>query len=171
VKLVAALVVMGLAALASAGAAQEITFDTGHAAHAGRQQVELLDDAIAVDAGKPQDVELRFRVDPGVHINSHEPKDELLLPTTLQFDLLHGLDNARDVRVTNETFPQGQPFHLTVGAGETLSVYAGEFRVGLRLVAARGASVLSGTLRYQACDSASCYPPRTLPVKIAVTGR
>ena len=130
-----------------------------------KQHVELLDDAVSVNAGKPQDVELRFQVDPGLHINSHKPSDELLLPTQLE------LNSTPQLRVLNEEYPAGKPFHLNIGAGETLSVYQGEFRVHVRLVAARGAETLTGTLRYQACDTASCYPPRALPVKIAVTAR
>lgn len=147
----------------SAGA-QEIHFGVAPAATAKHQNVELLDDAVAVKAGKPQDVELRFRVLPGQHINSHQPKDETLMPTTLKVNAVGGF------KVLGETFPQGTPFRLNIGAGETLSVYQGEFRVGLRVIVPRGQSTLTGALHYQACDTASCYPPRVLPVKVAVTG-
>jgi hypothetical protein len=34
-----------------------------------------------------------------------------------------------------------------------------------------GDHTLDGTLRYQACDNASCYPPRTLSVKILFTAK
>jgi hypothetical protein len=47
-------------------------------------------------------------------------------------------------------------------------VYQGEFRVRLRITARKGALSLTGGLRYQACDNAACYPPRTLPLRIAV---
>jgi hypothetical protein len=30
---------------------------------------------------------------------------------------------------------------------------------------------VNGTLRYQACDNASCYPPKTLPVQILFTAK
>ncbi|HEY5328758.1 MAG TPA: protein-disulfide reductase DsbD domain-containing protein [Acidobacteriaceae bacterium] len=157
----AAIVVCGLAAVASA---QIQLGGLGRAAEAKRQHVELLTDAIEVDAGKRQDVELRFRVEPGFHINSHTPKDELLIPTVLKID-------AGAVREIHEIYPKGSAFRLPVGAGEMLDVYQNEFRIGLEVVAPRGASTMEGVLRFQACDNAACYPARELPVKIAIRGR
>jgi hypothetical protein len=136
----------------------------GQADAAKKQHVSLVSDAVQVEAGKPQVVELLFRVEPGFHINSHTPKDELLIPTVFRLD-------AGGVKVLGEDYPAGTAFRLTVGAGETLDVYQGEFRVGLRVVAPKGASTLTGSLRYQACDNAACFPARTLPVQVAVTGR
>jgi hypothetical protein len=109
-------------------------------------------------------VELRFRVEQGFHINSHAPKDELLIPTVLKLD-------AGVVKVGAEEYAPGTAFRLEVGAGETLDVYQGEFRVTVRMVAPKGSSTLTGSLRYQACDRAACFPPRTLPVMVAVTGK
>lgn len=134
------------------------------AAGARKQHVELLTDSLQLTANKVQDVELRFRVEPGFHINSHTPKDELLIPTVLKLDL-------GSLRITGEQYPAGSQFHLAVGSGEDLDVYQGEFRVMLRVEPTRGVSTLTGALRYQACDNASCFPARTLPVKIAVTAR
>jgi hypothetical protein len=131
---------------------------------AKKQHVELLTDSLQLTANKPQDVELRFRVESGFHINSHKPKDELLIPTELKLD-------SGSFRIANEQYPPGSRFHLQVGNGEDLDVYQGEFRVALRIEAPRGDSTLSGSLRYQACDNAACFPARTLPVKIAVTAK
>jgi hypothetical protein len=42
--------------------------------------------------------------------------------------------------------------------------------VALRVTAPKpGEGTLNGVLRYQACDNAACFPPRTLPVRVAVT--
>ena len=41
----------------------------------------------------------------------------------------------------------------------------------VKVVAPKGSSTLVGVLKYQACDNAVCYPPKTLPVVVAVTGR
>jgi hypothetical protein len=131
---------------------------------AKKQHVELLTDSLQLTANKPQDVELRFRVEPGFHINSHKPKDELLIPTELKLD-------PGSFHIANEQYPPGSHFRLQVGSGEDLDVYQGEFRVALRIEAPRGDSILSGSLRYQACDNAACFPARTLPVKIAVTAK
>lgn len=131
---------------------------------AKKQHVELLTDSLQLRANKPQDVELRFRVEPGFHINSHKPKDELLIPTELKLE-------SGSFHIANQQYPPGSHFRLQVGNGEDLDVYQGEFRVALRLEAPKGDSTLSGLLRYQACDNAACFPPRTLPVKIAVTAK
>lgn len=128
--------------------------------------VQLLSDAIEVSAGKPQTVNLRFRVDPGFHINSHKPVDELMIPTSLKLD-----PNAR-FPLLDLQFPAGMPFRLGAGGGELLDVYQGEFRVVLRLGSMpAGETTLNGTLRYQACDNAACFPPRSLPVRLAVKAR
>lgn len=133
-----------------------------------KEHVALVSDAVEVMAGSPQVVELRFRVDEGFHINSHTPKDELLLPTVLK------LDGASGVTVLGETYQKGAPFQLHVGSGsgpgEVLDVYQGTFRVMVRLTVPKGASTMAGALHYQACDNDACFPPKTLPVMIAVHG-
>ena len=97
-----------------------------HVTEAKKQHVELLTDSLQLIANKPQDVELRFRVDPGFHINSHKPKDELLIPTELKLD-------TGSFHITNEQYPPGSHFRLQIGGGEDLDVYQGEFRVALRI--------------------------------------
>lgn len=150
--------------LSLAAAAQIQLGGIDRAVEAKKQHVELLTDSLELSANKPQDVELRFRVEPGFHINSHAPKDELLIPTELKLD-------PGSLHIADEQYPRGSSFHLAIGAGEDLDVYQNEFRVSLRVEAPRGSSTLNGVLRYQACDNASCFPAKTLPVKIAVTVR
>lgn len=149
---------------ALAAGAQEIQLGDARPAAPKKQHVELLTDSITVAAKKPEDVELRFRVGPGLHINSHAPKDETLIPTVLRVE-------PGPIKILGEQYPAGKPFHLNIGAGEDLDTYQGEFRVHLRVDAPTGTSVLAGTLRYQACDNASCFPPRNLPVKVVVSAR
>jgi hypothetical protein len=38
-------------------------------------------------------------------------------------------------------------------------------------VATPGDHAIAATLRYQACDNASCYPPRSIPVNIVFTAK
>ncbi len=146
---------------------QQIDLGTVSSAHSSRRQhVELISDTITVTAGKPQDVDVIFRVDPGFHINSHRPKDELLIPTNLK------LDQQDAVKLAPETYPNGAPFKISVGdESELLDVYTGEFRVSLRLTAPRGTAKLRGTLHYQACDNAACFPPRDLPVVLTLSAK
>jgi hypothetical protein len=143
--------------------AQEIRL--GDARPVARQHVAVLTDAVEVKAGREQVVELRFRVQDGYHINSHTPKDGLLIPTELR------LEAAPTLAVKGEAYPAGAAFRLAIGDGEVLDVYQGEFRVQVRVVAAPGSSTLTGSLKYQACDSSACFPPRVLPVVVAVSAR
>jgi DsbC/DsbD-like thiol-disulfide interchange protein len=135
------------------------------ATQAKKQHVDLLTDSLQLTPGKLQTVEIRFRVEPGFHINSHTPHDETLIPTNLRLDPVNG------IRVKALSYPAGSPFHLNVGAGETLGIYQGEFRVSVALTPESQSSTLTGSLHYQACDTASCFPPRMLPIQIAVTTR
>jgi hypothetical protein len=149
--------------VAGVAAGQGISF--GDSGAAKKQHVVFVSDGVVVKAGAEQVVELRFRVEEGFHINSHTPKDELLIPTVLT------LDSGGGVKVMGEEYPKGSVFKLNVGDGETLDVYQGEFRVRVKMVAGAGTQDLVGTLRYQACDNAACFPPRNLVVKVAVEGK
>ena len=160
-----ALVLSFVLVLAAVVAAAQIQLGgLDRATTAKKQHVELLTDTLQVAADKPQDIELRFRVEPGFHINSHTPKDELLIPTELKL-------NAGSLHIANEQYPAGSHFHLAIGNGEDLDVYEGEFRVMLRIEAPKGATTLTGFLHYQACDNAACFPAKSLPLQIAVTAR
>jgi len=161
------LVVLGLMLVLGAWAgavAQGISFGDAPAAKKGH--VVLLSDGVDVAAGKVQWVELRFRVDPGFHINSHAPKDPLLIGTALKLDTGHGVD------VQGMDYPKGAAFQLGQGKdAQMLDVYQGEFRMRVRLIADPGNTTMSGTLRYQACDDAACFPPKNLDVKVAVNSK
>ncbi len=149
--------------LAPSACAQQIQFGLTPAAHHGH--VQLLSDNVQVIAGAPHVVQLWFRVEDGFHINSHAPLDQLLIPTRLQLKLADG------VKVIGETYPAGSSFRLQMGSGELMSVYQGRFPVSVRLVAPRGESTLTGVLHYQACGAASCYPPQSLAVRVALSGQ
>ena len=146
--------------------AQEIRLDLPDArSDTHVQRVSLQTDIQTVAAGKPAWIDLRFHVATGFHINSHAPKDETLIPTDL------ALPASASLHALQTVFPDGAPLHLNIGAGETLSTYTGDFIVKVQVLAERGEPILVGSLRYQACDTASCFPPRTLPVRVALSAR
>ena len=111
-------------------------------------------------AGRKAWLDLEFHVDPGFHINSHTPQSELLIPT----DLTMGEEGG--VEVGKLEYPAGSPYSLPAQPDEKLDVYTGSFRVRLQVMAGPGEHELKAVLRYQACDQAACYPPRTLPIEI-----
>jgi len=120
---------------------------------------------ITVPAGRPSTVTLHFRIAPGLHINSHTPTEEELIPTTLSIPASTG------VRLEGAVYPPGAEFRLPLDPGTRLSVYTGEFTVQARLVATAGDHLVEARLRYQACDSNACLPPRTITAAIDVIGR
>jgi thiol:disulfide interchange protein len=122
-------------------------------------------EAQSVVAGRQSMLELRFQVAEPYHINSHTPNSELLIPTTLT------LDPASGVKAGALVYPPGHAYSFPFDLKDKVDVYSGSFVVKLPLVAAAGEHTITGSLRYQACDNASCYPPKTVPVKIVFTAK
>jgi hypothetical protein len=122
-------------------------------------------EAQSIAAGKSAVLELRFHVVDGYHVNSHRPKSELLIPTALK------LDAADGVKAGVPAYPAGKAYNFSFEPKEKLDVYAGDFTVKLPVVAAAGEHAVNGTLTYQACDNAACYPPKKLPVQLLFTAK
>ena len=129
----------------------------GHVSYVAEQQ--------NVAAGKSSVVELRFKVDDGFHVNSHTPKSELLIPTAITMSPASGL------KAGAPSYPAGTSYSFSFEPTEKLDVYTGEFVVKLPVVAQAGMHTIDGSLHYQACDHAACYPPKTLPVQVIVTAK
>ncbi len=121
---------------------------------------------LSVMQGKSVSVPLSFRVSRGYHINSNRPKSEFLIPTVLK------IDAATDIAVTKTSYPDGEDMSFAFAPDEKLNVYTGDFTVGVRVRPLRdvqaGKYAVHGTLKYQACDNAQCYPPKQLPVTFDV---
>jgi hypothetical protein len=119
-----------------------------------------------ITRGKPSIVQLTFRIGSGFHINSNTPRAEYLIPTALK------LQPPTDIVVGRITYPPGEDASFPFAPDEKLSVYSGEFTLGVtvRPLASvmPGKYVLRGNLKYQACDKAACYPPKQLPVEFEV---
>jgi len=118
-----------------------------------------------VTAGKRSVLELRFRVLHGFHVNSNTPKSEILIPTNLT------LQPAAGVKTDPAQYPAGTAYSFAFSPKEKLDVYMGDFTVKLPVVARVGMHTVDGTLRYQACDHAACYPPKDLPVQVVFTAK
>jgi hypothetical protein len=114
-------------------------------------------------ANAPKDVELRFRIQDGLHINSHTPHSHFLIPTTLT------LDPTAGVRIARVEYPKGVDYHFQFSPTDALSVYTGEFALLVGVHTRAGHYTLHGQLHYQACDDRTCNPPQTLPLRLDVT--
>ncbi len=136
------------------------------AAAAKNEAVQYLyPEQVSLPAGKPSTVALHFRIASGLHINSHTPSDEFLIPTSFS------IPEGGGVKLAGASYPAGTAMTLPADPKTKLNVYTGEFVIQARLVAAAGDHLLQGKLRYQACDQAQCMPPKTIPVAMDVTGK
>ena len=119
----------------------------------------------AVHADGTARVGLDIALDPGYHVNSDAPLDDLLIPTVLRLDPPEGFT------LDGVAFPEAILLEQ-VGVEEPLAVFEEEFTIGaaLRVDAsvAPGAYTVPGTLRYQACNDRMCFNPVNASVEFAV---
>ena len=125
----------------------------------------LFPEQVNAPAGKPIQVALHFRIAQGLHINSHTPSDDFLIPTTFS------IPDGAGVRLDTATYPTGTVIALPVDPTTKLSVYTGEFTIQAKIVAAAGNHLVEAKLHFQACDKNACMPPKTIPVAIDVIGK
>jgi hypothetical protein len=158
---VAAGVVLGIAGLLVQGQADA----PGRSILKGAAVEYLFPEQVTVAAGKASEVALHFRVAEGLHINSHTPKDEFLIPTTFS------IPDGAGAKLQLASYPEGTEFTLPADPTEKLSVYTGEFIIKAHIVAAAGNHLVEAKLHFQACDMNACMPPKTIPVAIDVIGK
>ena len=140
--------------------------DTTQATKAAKSMVTFLfPEQVTVPAQTPTAVDLHFHVADGLHINSHAPHEKSLIPTNLAIIEQDGF------KVTAVDFPQGSDYAFAFDPKEKLSVYTGDFILKAHIIAPPGEHLLQGALRYQACNSNSCYPPKTIPVAVDVIAK
>ncbi len=116
----------------------------------------------SVKRAEPLEAKLHMQLRQGYHVNSNTPSDEYMIPLKLTWD-------AGTLEVKEVVFPKP---HLEKSefAEKPLSVFTGEFDIITKLAAkpnaAPGLGMLSGKLRYQACNDKMCLPPKTVEVKL-----
>jgi len=125
----------------------------------------LFPEQVSVPAGKPSLVALHFRIRAGLHINSHTPPADYLIPTVLS------IPEESGVKLHSVSYPPGAKFTLPVDPATKLSVYSGDFAIEAKIVASPGDHLVEAKLRYQACDQNACLPPKTITVPIDVVGK
>ncbi len=125
----------------------------------------LYPEQVTLASGKPSLVALHFRIGTGLHINSHTPKEEFLIPTSFS------IPDGSGVRLEAADYPAGTEFTLPLEPKTTLNVYTGEFTIQARVTAQAGDHLVEAKLRYQACDQNACMPPKTITVPIDVVGK
>jgi DsbC/DsbD-like thiol-disulfide interchange protein len=100
-------------------------------------------------------------IDEGFHVNSNKPSEEFLIPLSLTWTSTGALEPGA------VTYPK--PGNETV-AGQKLSVFTGKFDLVANFKVAANASAgpgsAAGKLKYQACNSNTCFPPKTIEVTV-----
>jgi len=111
-------------------------------------------------------VSMHFEVGAGFHVNSHTPTEKYLIPTSLAWD------PPTDIVIQGVTYPKGELRSFAFAPNTSLSVYAGAFTTTVQVHPLSNVVptryMVHGRLKYQACDNAACYPPRTLPVAFEI---
>lgn len=125
----------------------------------------LFPEQVTVAAGKSAPVALHFRIAQGMHINSHTPSNEYLIPTVFS------IPDSQGVKLDTATYPNGAMITLPSDPKTKLNVYTGEFIIQAKIVASAGNHLVQGKLRYQACNDSQCLPPKTITVPIDVIGK
>ena len=125
----------------------------------------LFPEQVTVAAGKASPVVLHFRIAEGLHINSHTPSEDYLIPTTFS------IPDGAGVRLDKASYPAGADLSLPSDPKTKLSVYSGEFAIQTLIVSSPGNHLVEAKLRYQACNLSQCLPPKTITVPIDIIGK
>ena len=136
-------------------------------APAQKKEVEYVKLAKVEVAGEPAagarvTATLHFKIEPGFHTQSHKPSEDYFIPTVLKLDSLAG------IRPGAIKYPEGKD-EAVDGLDKPLSVFDKEFTITVPLAISAQAKLpatLTGTLTYQACKGAVCYPPKKLKVEV-----
>ena len=100
-----------------------------------------------------------------MHVNSHTPREDFLIPTTFSIPAGEG------VRLESASYPMGSDISLPSAPKMKISVYSDEFTVEARMMAAPGNHLVKGVLHFQACNETQCLPPQTITAAVDVVAK
>jgi DsbC/DsbD-like thiol-disulfide interchange protein len=119
---------------------------------------------ITVKRGATATVKVTATLSDGFHLNSHTPAEDFLIPLTLKW-------GPGPVAPGEVAYPKPQMVKVPFQE-KPLSVLTGKFELSTPFKvpadAPVGPTTVTGKLRYQACNDKSCFPPKTLDVKVPV---
>ena len=117
-----------------------------------------------VKRGEETSQKLTLDLKPGFHVNSNAPADEYLIPLRLTWAKTP-LDAGQIV------WPKPEFQHLAFSE-KPVSIFSGKFEIVTHFKAPASATpgfaMMTGKLRYQACNDKECLPPKTIDVQFAV---
>ncbi len=119
--------------------------------------------------GEENPISLEITIKEPYHINSPQPTDDFVIPTSISFNAEKGLEYS------SLEFPE-EEFKRFEFSENPMPVFEGTIRVTAVITIPasfqEGEVIISGTITYQACDDKSCLPPAELDFsqKFPVTG-
>lgn len=122
-------------------------------------------ESATITANKSAEIELRFSIREGMHINAHTPSYPELIPTTLS------ADENTEAELIDTKYPDGATIMIGSDPPEKLNVYTGDFLLHAHVRAKAGEHTLKLKLRYQACTMSACMPPRTIPLTVDLNAK
>ncbi len=108
------------------------------------------------------DVKLSVKVAPGYHVNSNAPDDPYLIPLRLSWD-------KPVLEPVGTRFPTPQRVKLAF-SDKPVAIFSGSFEIVATLRAPANVAdmgMMSGKLRYQACNDRECLPPKVVPIRLS----
>ena len=119
--------------------------------------------SVAGKRGDTVEARIPMTVDAGFHVNSNKPAEEYLIPLKLTWTSTGALE-AGEIAYPK---PSLEKYAFT---DKPLSVLTGSFEVVAHFKVAgnapAGPGVAAGKLKYQACNSNTCFPPKTIDVSL-----
>lgn len=107
---------------------------------------------------------LKMTIQTGYHANSNKPSESYLIPFKLTWE--PGPLEAAEI-----VYPAAKMEKFSFSESP-LSIFDGSFDVTSKLrktaTAQPGPAVMTGKLRYQACNDKMCLPPKTVEVKLSL---
>jgi hypothetical protein len=120
---------------------------------------------ITAKRGGAVEAKLAVSVQQGYHVNSNTPNEAYLIPLRLTW-------SAGPLETTAVNFPKPS-METYEFSKKPLSVFTGEFEIVSKFKVAQnakpGPALVSGKLRYQACNDKACFPPKTVDVQLPVS--
>lgn len=119
---------------------------------------------VRVKRGETATAAVRVQLKPGYHTNSNTPSDQYLIPLRLTWQ-------AAPLQVAEVTYPKPKMEKFEFSE-KPLSVFDGEFDIATKFkvpaAAPNGMAMISGKLRYQACNDRMCLAPKTVDVTLTL---
>jgi thiol:disulfide interchange protein DsbD len=119
--------------------------------------------AVSGKRGAMVEAKIPLAVDPGFHVNSNTPSDETLIPLSVTWKSTGALEGGKVTypKPSMEKYPfLDKPLSVFTGSFDVIA----HFKVAQNAPAGPGAAV--GAVKYQACNSNTCFPPKTIELTL-----